>query len=121
MPIFTKTHIAAAVVTLLSFAGSAFAVDAFDYKVLATSKTSTMEKEMNDAAQQGYRFSYVMGGETALGGKEAVAVMTKDPGPKVRRKYKLLSTSKTSTMEKELSAAGAEGFLYRGQTVFNSL
>ena len=39
-----------------------------DYKVLATSKTSTMEKEMNEFGAAGYKFMAVMGGETAIGG-----------------------------------------------------
>jgi hypothetical protein len=32
-----------------------------DYRILATAKTSTMEQELNYAAQSGYRFSKVMG------------------------------------------------------------
>ena len=32
-----------------------------EYRVLATNKTSTMEKELNDAAEQGFRFQAVMG------------------------------------------------------------
>ena len=50
-----------------------------DYRVLATSRTSTMEKELNDAALSGYRFSKVMGGKTAVGGQEVVISMVKDP------------------------------------------
>ena len=38
-----------------------------DYRVLATSKTSTMEKEMNEAGAAGFKFATVMGGETAGG------------------------------------------------------
>src|SRR5262245_30198273 len=38
----------------------------YEYKTLATSKTSTMEKEMNEAAQAGFVFMSVMGGETAF-------------------------------------------------------
>jgi hypothetical protein len=38
-----------------------------EYKVLATKKTSTAQKEMNAAADAGYRFAGVMGGETAFG------------------------------------------------------
>ena len=45
-----------------------------DYRILATSKTSTMEKEMQEAAQTGYRFSGVMGGETSFGGSEVVVI-----------------------------------------------
>lgn len=90
----------------------------FDYRVLATSRTSTMEKELNTAAESGYVFRSVMGGESAFGGKEVIVVMTKSPGAK--RAYKLLATSRTSTMQKELQAAGEEGFDYCGQTVFES-
>lgn len=94
----------------------------FDYRVMATSKTSTMEKEMNEAADAGYRFSQAMGGETAVGGKEVVVTMMKDLSVKTedRFKYKLLATSKTSTMQKEMQQLADEGFDYRGQTVFET-
>jgi hypothetical protein len=38
---------------------------AIQYRLLATKKTSTMEKEVNAAASKGFRFEGVMGGETA--------------------------------------------------------
>ena len=93
-----------------------------EYRLLATNKTSTMQKEMNETAAAGFRFGGVMGGETSFGGSEAVVVMTKLPDQRdaSRFRYKLLATSKTSTMQKELQAAADEGFEYRGQTVFNS-
>jgi len=91
-----------------------------EYKVLATSKTSTMEKEMNAAAELGYVFAAVMGGETAFGGSEAVVVMQKNPNPTARA-YKLLATNKTGTMQKEMRAAADLGFHYVGQTVFSSM
>ncbi len=89
-------------------------------RVLATNKTSTMEKEMNEAAEAGYRFAAVMGGDTAFGGSEVVVVMVRIPGERLRVQYKLLATGKTSTMQKELQEAGDAGFEYRGQTVFKS-
>ncbi|MGV3520694.1 hypothetical protein [Luteitalea sp.] len=91
-----------------------------EYKVLATSKTSTMEKEMNAAAEAGYVFAAVMGGETAFGGSEAVVVMQKNPKPSAMS-YKLLATNKTGTMQKEMRAAADLGYHYAGQTVFSSL
>ncbi|QOY88276.1 hypothetical protein [Paludibaculum fermentans] len=109
---------------LFVIAPSAWAADEvkFDYRVLSTTKTSTMEKEMNQAAEAGYSFSSSMGGETAVGGKEVVVVMAKDdkatPSPK--RLYRLLATSKTSTMQKEMQALGDEGFEYKDQTVFET-
>ena len=92
-----------------------------EYQVIATSKTSTMEKELNLAAENGFRFESVMGGETAFGGNEVVAVMAKPAGTKTGRfGYRLLATNKTSTMEKELQKAAEAGYQYRGQTVFRS-
>lgn len=94
---------------------------AIEYRVLATSKTSTMEKELNEAADAGFRFQAVMGGETAVGGNEVVAVTSRTGDSKARYAYKLLATSKTSTMQKELQEAADAGFEYRGQTVFKSV
>jgi hypothetical protein len=91
----------------------------FQYVVLATTKTSTMEKEMNDAAQAGYSFSAVMGGDTATAGNQVVVIMAKG-AESGRMSYRLLATNKTSTMQKELQALGDEGYEYRGQTVFES-
>ena len=94
----------------------------YDYRVLATNKTSTMEKEMNEAADAGYFFRDVMGGETGFGGKEVVVIMAKDLSgiSAGRKQYKLLATSRTGTMQKEIQQAGDEGFEYLGQTVFDS-
>ena len=94
----------------------------YDYRVLATSRTSTMEKEMNEAGNVGYGFMGVMGGETGTGGKEVVVVMGKRIGAKesLHKKYQLLATQRTGTMQKEMQQAGEEGFEYLGQTVFES-
>lgn len=94
----------------------------YEYRLLATNKTSTMQKEMNEASNAGFRFEGVMGGETAFGGSEVVIVMSKDPeaSGKTHLEYKLLATSKTSTMQKEMQQAGDAGFEYKGQTVFST-
>ena len=94
----------------------------FEYKLLATSKTSTMEKELNQAADAGFRFEGVMGGDTSFGGKEVVSILSRPVGKviKARYQYKLLATSRTSTMQKEMAEAASAGFTYRGQTVTDS-
>jgi hypothetical protein len=99
---------------------AAQAQDVLEHRVLATTKTSTMEKELNEAAEAGYKFTAVMGGDSAFGGKEVVVVMSKSSATRGQYRYKLLATSKTSTMQKELEEAGLAGYQYRGQTVFNS-
>lgn len=91
------------------------------HRVLATSKTSTMEKELNGAAELGFRFQAVMGGESAFGGKEVVVIMSRPERTAAGRfGYRLLATSKTSTMQKELQDAADAGYIYRGQTIFQS-
>ena len=94
----------------------------YEYRLLATNKTSTMQKEMNQAADAGFRYGGVMGGETAFGGNEVVVVMQKDPAHEQRERfqYRLLATSKTSTMQKEMQEAGDAGYEYQGQTIFSS-
>jgi hypothetical protein len=97
------------------------AQDPVDYRVLATSKTSTMQKELTEAAEAGYRFVDVMGGETSFGGKEVVIVMQKITSGPARFTYRVLATTKTSTMQRELQDAANDGYEYVGQTVFESL
>lgn len=95
----------------------------YAYHLLATNRTSTMEKELNAMAQEGFQFARVMGGKTLFGGKETVVVMSKpaQSTSQARYEYKLLATNKTSTMEKEMNVAGQEGYAYCGQTVFKTM
>jgi hypothetical protein len=109
------------VVCLLLSAGSGAAQEAGAFRVLATSRTSTMQKEMQSAGDAGFRFAAVMGGETAVGGKEVVVVMQRPVEGSGKYEYRLLATSRTSTMEREMQQAADAGFQYVGQTVFESL
>ena len=111
-----------ALVILSAAAGPASAQsgDLVAHKVLATNRTSTMQNEMAVAASEGFRFRSVMGGETAFGGSEVVVIMARAPGAKPRYEYRLLATSKTSTMQREIQEASDAGYEYVGQTVFKS-
>jgi hypothetical protein len=106
---------------LTTWLPDAAAQGAVTYKVLATSKTSTMQKEMQEAGEAGYRFVAVMGGETAMGGNEVVVLMEKRGNDKTKYEYRLLATSRTSTLQKELQEAADAGWQAVGQTVFESL
>ena len=120
MPIQNRaTRVLAAAVVVLCAAPALLAQERFGYRVLSTARTSTMQKEMQDAATAGFRFADVMGGETALGGSEVVVVMARGSDP-AEYEYRLLAASKTSTMQKELQDAGDIGFTYRAQTQFKS-
>ena len=84
--------------------------------LLATTRTSTMQREMQEVADAGYSLAGLQGGKTAWGAWELVVVMQRNPESTTRTEYRLLATVKTSTMEEELQRAGNAGFLYRAQT-----
>ena len=88
------------------------------YLLLATSRTGTMEEELNAAGALGYRVAGAQGGETAFGGDEAVVIMRLDPEGR-RFRYILLATSRTGTMQEELNAA-PPGYELVAMTVFRS-
>lgn len=90
------------------------------YKILATNKTSTMEKELKEAGALGYRFLAVMGGDTGFGGSQAVVLLERDKDDKSTYNFRLLATNRTSTLQKELQDAGEAGYHAVGQTVFES-
>jgi len=94
--------------------------DQQNYLLLATNRTSTMQDEMQDAADQGYVFAGTMGGETSFGGQEVVVVMKRSEtaSRNARYDYHLLATTRTSTMQREMQEAGDAGYVYKGQTVF---
>ena len=50
-----------------------------EYKLLATTRTSTMQKELREVGEQGFQFLGVMVGQTAFGGKETISILKKTP------------------------------------------
>jgi len=47
----------------------------YKYILLATNKTSTMQKELQEAGEQGFSFVGVTVAETAFGGTEVVSIL----------------------------------------------
>ena len=92
------------------------------YKLLATNKTSTMQKELQTAGDEGFQYKGQTVFKTAYGGKEVVVILEADrqAASKKRYEYKLLATSRTSTMQKELQEAGDAGFVFVGMTISNT-
>jgi hypothetical protein len=94
--------------------------DVFRYELLATKRTGTMEKELNEAGDKGFRMLpqtmiAKKGISLGIGGSvEIVVVMEKSPKSSARYQYKLLATSRTSTMEKEIRETEAAGFVLVG-------
>lgn len=86
--------------------GTAVAVPAQErdrYVLLATTRTGTMQDEINQAAATGYRV--VAASRTE--GAEVVVVLEQTAGA---YQYRLLATTRTGTLQRELEAAAAAGF-----------
>jgi hypothetical protein len=93
----------------------------YEHRVLATSRTSTMEKELNENAKSGFRLQSAMGGQRLLAGNEVAVIMSRPEGEtKERYRYRVLAANKASTMQRELQAAADDGYEYCAQTVFNT-
>jgi hypothetical protein len=76
------------------------------YLILDTRKTSTMQKELNEAAAAGYRL--LVGAPTS--GTIMALILEKVANPPDTYEYLLLANTKISTMQKELDEAAARGF-----------
>jgi hypothetical protein len=83
----------------------------YGYKVLATSRNKTMEKELNEVARQGYRLLprtiiFKQGFFTA----EMVMLMEREPKSGRSYEYKLVSAGKETKLHKKIDEAVAQGF-----------
>ena len=84
---------------------------------LLAANTSTLERDLNEAAALGYVFAAMMGGKT-VSKDEVVVVMSRRSAAEARPvRYKVLATNETPVMQRELDAMGAFGFRYRGQSI----
>jgi hypothetical protein len=66
---------------ILAISGAALAAPGgFDYQVLATNRTATLQTEMNADAVKGYQYAQFVGGATSFGWQELVVAMVKPDG-----------------------------------------
>ena len=82
------------------------------YLLLATERTSTMQKELDKAAKEGHRI--LVGSPTS--GTEIMVLLEKVAQPK-SYEYELLATRRLSTLQKELNETAKKGFRLLPQTV----
>lgn len=89
--------------------------DTYKYRLLATSRTSTMEKELNQAAQEGFRLlARTITAKQSFMSDEIVAVLEQAPKSSKRYEYRLLATTRTSTLQKEVAQSEADGYVLVG-------
>ncbi|HEX5083990.1 MAG TPA: hypothetical protein VFY40_18230 [Blastocatellia bacterium] len=78
----------------------------YEYRIMGTAKVKTLEKEMNQAAKEGFRYYLSTPPLVVLMRRE------KERAEKGRYEYHLLATLKKATMGKEMNEQGALGYHY---------
>lgn len=83
----------------------------YSYKILATSRIQTMEKEVNELAAQGYRLLprtiiFKQGFVTG----ELVMLMERAPDSDKKYNYKLITAGKETKMHKKIDESLADGY-----------
>ena len=87
-----------------------------EFKIVSTTKTSTFEQELQAAASQGFRLARLTKafGDLGMHGLLSRVPFAVNPADKASYEYKVLATTRLATMDKELEAAAAEGYEFRG-------
>lgn len=86
--------------------------DKYNYLLVAATKTSTLEKELNEGGAKGFCIvpGTVVRKATMLRGYEVMAAMEKAPGAQSSYKYLVVAARRESTFEKELESARQQGY-----------
>lgn len=84
----------------------------FEYVVLGTTRMTTLQKELNEAATKGYRLmpATMLLKKSAFRGTEVIAIMEKEPAPQSYYEYAVIDAVRESTLEKEIAKLMTEGY-----------
>jgi hypothetical protein len=78
-----------------------------EYRFMETTRVSTMEKEMNKLAKEGFQFHLTSNG--------LITIMSRPLKEKTQKyEYKLLATRRAGTMQIELTEMGVQGYQFLG-------
>ena len=88
-------------------------IGATEFRAVSTSQPAVFEKRLNELASQGFRLERLLESFTILY-QAALLSRQQTEGGAARYEYKLLTTRRVSTLEKELETAAAEGYEVRG-------
>ena len=84
------------------------------YLLLSTSKTTTLQKEIDEATVEGFRIV-----ATAARGGGQVVLMRRSAPKEEDFRYRVLGTTKIDTMEKELNEAAGAGYCFLPGTMLS--
>jgi hypothetical protein len=80
-----------------------------EYRFIETTRVSTMEKEMNKLAKEGFQFHL-----TSIG---LITILSRPLKEKTHKyEYKLLATRRANTMQNELTEMGVQGYQFLGMS-----
>lgn len=85
--------------------------DTYTYRLLAAMRTSTMERELNRAAAEGFRLLPQAAMSGGVRGRELLVVMERTPRAGRRYEYVVLAASRASTLQRKVSEAVAARFV----------
>ncbi len=105
--------VGAMILSVAMSAGDTVIDPSHKYLLLATAKTSTMQKELDNAAEKGFRLAMGSGLESS----EVAMMMERIPEGSEKYSYRLLATTRTGSMEKEINALAKEGFRIHPRTL----
>jgi hypothetical protein len=90
--------------------------DTWQYRLLATTRTATMQAELDQASRDGYRLlaRTMIAKKAALGEPEIVVLLERAPRPDKQYQYRLLATTRTATLQKEIDEALGAGYVITG-------
>ena len=87
--------------------------DIFEYRIVSTFTSKTGDKEVNAAAADGYRVvphSFMVKKGLTIFNVDNVVIMEKESKPTRTYEYRTIGGVRTSTLDKELKSALAEGW-----------
>src|SRR5215470_8171202 len=88
-------------------------INAPEFRAISTKQLATFEKELSELAGQGFRLERLLESFTIFY-QAALLSRLQTEGGAAKYEYKLLTTRRVTTLEKELEAAAAEGYEVRG-------
>ena len=92
------------------------AAEKLQFRLIATNATATFQKEISDAALQGFRAlpRTFLNKPSGLAGNEVVVVMERPLNANKRYEYKIVAANQTSTLESEWVVAMSQGYRAAG-------
>ena len=81
--------------------------DKYQYRLLAATRTGTLQREISDAAEAGYR---IVPRAVVRKGDELLVLLEKGAEGPAKARYLVLATERTGTLQKEISQASIDGY-----------